>query len=72
MSDASLILGLIRCPAAQLPAGAVALAAYGPQLERSIVDMVQEQSRRLQAMSDDGNRGKACIQGGLMSDGIDA
>jgi hypothetical protein len=28
-------------------------AHYGPQLERSILGMVQEQSRRLQAMSDE-------------------
>ncbi|MCG2594014.1 nitrate- and nitrite sensing domain-containing protein [Ramlibacter sp. XY19] len=31
----------------------VGTAPYGPQLERSILDMVQEQSRRLQAMSDE-------------------
>jgi hypothetical protein len=34
----------------QTPAGA---APYGRQLERSILDMVREQSRRLQAMSDE-------------------
>lgn len=32
---------------------ATAPAPYGPQLERSILDLVQEQSRRLQAMSDE-------------------
>jgi len=34
-------------------AGPGAPAPYGPQLERSIMAMVQEQSRRLQAMSDE-------------------
>ena len=34
----------------QSPAGT---APYGRQLERSILDMVREQSRRLQAMSDE-------------------
>lgn len=33
--------------------GADGAAPYGPQLERSILAMVQEQSRRLQAMSDE-------------------
>ena len=37
-------------PGTPSPAGS---AAYGRQLERSILDMVQEQSRRLQAMGDE-------------------
>jgi Nitrate and nitrite sensing/ANTAR domain len=35
------------------PASAEAAQHYGPQVERSILGMVQEQSRRLQAMSDE-------------------
>jgi hypothetical protein len=41
---------LARQPGAAAPD---APAPYGPQLERSILGMVQEQSRRLQAMSDE-------------------
>ncbi|HYF18038.1 MAG TPA: nitrate- and nitrite sensing domain-containing protein [Ramlibacter sp.] len=34
-------------------AGATGAAPYGPQLERSVLEMVQEQSQRLQAMGDE-------------------
>ena len=42
--------GLHRQAGAQ---GASGLARFGPQLERSVLDLVQEQSKRLQAMSDE-------------------
>ncbi|MBG9386485.1 nitrate regulatory protein [Caenimonas aquaedulcis] len=42
--------GLHRQAGAQDASG---LARFGPQLERSVFDLVQEQSRRLQAMSDE-------------------
>lgn len=35
------------------PRALAAPAAFGPQLERSVLEMVQEQSQRLQAMSDE-------------------
>ena len=38
-------------PSAKAPVGAT--VQIGPQLERSVLDMVREQSRRLQAMSDE-------------------
>ena len=39
----------------EAPQALIAADGFGPQLERSILDMVQAQSRRLQAMSDELN-----------------
>lgn len=43
----------LETPAAAADGVALAPAPYGRQIERSILDMVQEQSRRLQAMGDE-------------------
>ncbi|TWO68617.1 ANTAR domain-containing protein [Caenimonas sedimenti] len=44
---------MLEALAAQPPAVAGEAPMYGPQLERSILGMVQDQARRLQAMSDE-------------------
>ena len=51
LRDQQAILHTLQSEAAAAPSGT--LAHYGPQLERSVLEMVQEQSRRLQAMSDE-------------------
>lgn len=53
-STADFFLDAVAMPdSAPSPSGPSTGAAYGRQLERSILDMVQEQSRRLQAMGDE-------------------
>ena len=48
------LLAALAGPAPALGDGfAVAPQSYGPHLERSVLEMVQEQSRRLQAMNDE-------------------
>ncbi len=42
-----------RAAPAAAPSGTPAPTPYGPQVERSILDMVQDQASRLQAMSDE-------------------
>lgn len=55
LHDQQAILGALQRPAERTP------AALGPQLERSIVELLQEQSRRLQTMSDELDTARAAL-----------
>lgn len=61
LRDQQLILAGLTADSAVTDKGTGATAPYGPQLERSILGMVQEQARRLEAMSNELETARAAL-----------
>jgi len=53
LHDRRLLIDRLQSPGGHLASATGVPAPYGPQVERSILELVQEQAQRLQAMSDE-------------------